>query len=124
MKKLYFPFFFTVLLFFSSMLVQAQQFYVSYAASGNWSNPATWQLAFPFATPPSPCDNCKIIINGTVTLDAPDPMHITSTGGPSQIIVSPSANFITNTFLTGVGLTITVSNPGTLTVNNEVQLSG
>jgi hypothetical protein len=127
MKKFYFSFFIILLSASISTDIQAQfsGTYITGGLGGNWSNPATWQVSFPAAGgPPNPCNNCLIVLNGTVTLDAPDPMHITNGAGPSQIIVSPSANFITNTFLTGVGLTITVSNPGTLTVNNEIQLSG
>jgi hypothetical protein len=134
MKKFYFSASLTFLLFFFSGLAQGQMIFVSYpGATGNWSNPLTWQLSFPaFGTaPPNPCVNCTIIINGNVTLDvgaygglgSPYEFNITA-GGSNKITISAGATLTINTFTVEIATQTIVSAPGTVNINNEVQMFG
>lgn len=134
MKKFYFAVELTFLLFFCSVLTQAQSIFVSYpGATGNWSNPLTWQLSFPTPgiAPPNPCVDCTIIINGNVTLDvgaygglgSPYEFNITA-GGSNSITISAGATLTINTFTTAIATKLTISAPGTVNINNEVQMFG
>ena len=129
MKKFYFPALLTFLLFLSSGLVQGQSIYVSYpGATGNWSNPLTWQLSFPTpgTAPPNPCDHCTIIINGNVTLDASSgsPYTFNNVGGANSITLGAGASLTINTFVVAIATQFTISDPSTLNVNNELQMFG
>ena len=124
MKKFYFSAFLTILLLFSIAAANAQGTYVTYGGGGLWSGGFSTWITGP---PPNPCSDCTIIIQGPVTWDAAsgDPFTFSTAGlGGNKIILTAGSTLSVDVFVVGVALTITISDPATLNVNNEMQLFG
>ncbi|HEX4852011.1 MAG TPA: T9SS type A sorting domain-containing protein [Puia sp.] len=123
MKKLY-----TFLLLAAFVLISFVKGYGQFTggiftttASGgsrNISDPLTWVGAPPSSV--TPCNNCKIIINGIVNVD----IHDVVLENNSLVVLNPNATLNVNEYVEVFNTTeVIVGTGGTLNINDEVDLN-